>query len=103
IIVIEPHPLIRLGILQVLSNLECASSLKGEDYSSFARSRPDNDEPDLVLLSVPCIEDVHDLTAATKRVYAPKAVLLLSDSAESHGPLPELPTCVSGHIPKNSP
>src|SRR5690606_36019417 len=72
-------------------------------YSSFTRSRPDNDEPDLILLSVSPNESIHELTAATERVFSPKAILLLSDSNNMRGHMPELPQSVAGHIPKNSP
>lgn len=103
ITVIEPHPLIRLGILQLLSNVEPGSSLKGEDYSSIAREVPDADESDLVLLSISSFEDVQELTTATERVFAPKAMLLLSDSSDMPHSVQGLPRSVAGYVPKNAP
>src|SRR5690606_33543911 len=103
ITVIEPHPLIRLGILQLLSNVEPGSSLKGEDYSSIAREVPDADESDLVLLSISSFEDVQELTTATARVFSPKAMLLLSDSSDMPHTVQGLPSSVAGYVPKNAP
>jgi two-component system nitrate/nitrite response regulator NarL len=103
ITVIEPHPLIRLGILQLLSNVEPGSSLKGEDYSSIAREVPDTNESDLVLLSISSFEDVQELTMAAERVFAPKAMLLLSDSSDMPHTVQGLPPSVAGYVPKNAP
>src|SRR3546814_6275664 len=56
IVVIEPHTLLRLGILQILADISTACSIKGEDYSVFAR-KPSDTNCDLVLLSIPSFEE----------------------------------------------
>ncbi|TCT10169.1 hypothetical protein [Paralcaligenes ureilyticus] len=47
IIVIEPHALLRLGVLQVLANMEPHCKIEGADYSSLSEQAPANPEIDL--------------------------------------------------------
>ncbi|MGB3290713.1 MAG: response regulator transcription factor [Burkholderiaceae bacterium] len=103
ITVIEPHPLIRLGILQLLSNVEPGCSLKGEDYSAILREVPQAEPSDLVLLSVSSFEEVQRLVTGTARVFAPKVMLLLSDSSDMPHTVQGLPPSVAGYVPKNAP
>src|SRR3546814_4223807 len=73
IVVIEPHTLLRLGILQILADISTACSIKGEDYSVFAR-KPSDTNCDLVLLSIPSFAEIQKLTTATEHIYSVAAV-----------------------------
>lgn len=103
ITIIEPHPLLRLGILQLLSEIAPALSLQGEDYSCLTREAPPDGDFSLVLLSVSSFEEIHSLTAKADRLYAPKAMLLLSESSNMPHTVQGLPSCVAGYVAKNAP
>ncbi|MGB6104714.1 MAG: response regulator transcription factor [Pusillimonas sp.] len=101
IIVIEPHTLLRLGILQLLADISPTSTVNGEDYSIFTRE-PSAAKCDLVLLSISSFEDIQKLTAATERIYSPNAMLLLSESSDMPHTVQGLPASVAGYVPKNA-
>ena len=99
IIVVEPHALLRLGILQLLSDLSPSVKLEGSDYSCFSREM----EPrpcDLVLLSISSPEQVMDLVSATERVFSPKSIILLAENKSMQHPLHGLPPAVAGYVTK---
>ena len=102
IIVVEPHAILRMGIVQLLSNVEPNLSLEGCDYSSLSQGSTENRQSDLVLLSVCVSEDVDNLINATQRAYAPKAIILLSENPGAALLTRPLPPLVAGHIPKNA-
>ena len=66
IIVVEPHPLLRLGILQLLSDVAPACKLEGADYSDLSRVSNADRVCDIVLLSVSSFDDIHRLAMAAK-------------------------------------
>ena len=68
IIVVEPHPLLRLGILQLLSDVAPACKLEGADYSDLSHVSNADRVCDIVLLSVSSFDDIHRLTMAAERV-----------------------------------
>ncbi|MBB5214323.1 response regulator transcription factor [Parapusillimonas granuli] len=103
IIVIEPHPLLRLGILQLLSDGSCSCTLEGADYSLLARETSVQRNCDLILLSISSFEDLHDLAHAADRICSPKSILLLSDSSNMPHSVQGLPASVAGYVAKNAP
>ncbi|RTZ39248.1 response regulator transcription factor [Candidimonas sp. SYP-B2681] len=103
IIVVEPHPLLRLGILQLLSDVAPGATLEGTDYAHLSGEHPNSRECNLLLLSVSSMEDIYELTTAADRAYSPKAMLLLSESSEMPNSLKGLPHSVAGYVPKNVP
>jgi two-component system nitrate/nitrite response regulator NarL len=103
ITVIEPHPLLRLGILQLLSDVVPGVNLEGSDYSLLSSGSDNEAQPsDLLLLSVTSFDDLQNLIAAAERVRTPKAVLLLSENSDLPSSLPSLPSSVAGYVQKNS-
>lgn len=102
VIVVEPHALLRLGILQHLIDALSESTIQGTDYSSLSKQTPVATESDLVLLSVALCEDVIKLTHAAQHVYAPKQMLLLSDAATMPSSWQGLPSAVVGYISRNA-
>jgi len=103
IIVVEPHPLLRLGILQLLSDVAPACKLEGADYSDLSHVGNTDRTCDIVLLSVSSFDDIHRLAMAAERVYSPKAMLLLSESSDMPHSVQGLPASVAGYVPKNAP
>ena len=101
IVVIEPHSLLRLGILQILADICPSCNVSGEDYSAFAHE-PSKSDCDLVLLSVPSFDDIQKLTAATERIYNPKAMLLLSENSDMPHTVQGLPASVAGYVAKSA-
>ncbi|HWK62809.1 MAG TPA: response regulator transcription factor [Eoetvoesiella sp.] len=102
IIVVEPHAILRMGIVQLLSNVEPDLTLEGCDYSSLSKPSAENRQSDLALLSVCVSEDVDNLIGATQRAYGPKAIILLSENPGAALLTRPLPSLVAGHIPKNA-
>lgn len=102
VIVVEPHALLRFGILQHLSEVLAESQVQGVDYSSLSRQACAHDESDLVLLSVALHENVIELIQAAQRAYAPKWMLLLSDVATMPSSWGELPPVVAGYVSRSA-
>lgn len=103
IIVIEPHSLLRLGILQLLSTIATDVRLEEGDYTHLAEVPEPSRHCDLLLLSIPSLEDVHELSVSVDRAYAPKAMLLLSETSAMPDSAKGLPSSVAGYVPKNAP
>lgn len=101
IIIVEPHPLLRLGILQLLSDVAPGVKLEGCDYAQLLHEPVESTHCDLLLLSVQSLEDIHELSTAADRVYSPKAMLLLSESSEMPHSAKGLPASVAGYVPKD--
>jgi len=102
ILVLEPHPLLRLGILQLLSDITPDCVLRGTDFSDLTRSDSNMPEFDLVLLSVNSAEDAQRLVPQVRKMCVPKAVLLVSDTIDLQHASQPLPTVVAGYLPKHT-
>lgn len=102
IIVIEPHAILRMGIVQLLSSVEPDINLEGFDYSSLTQPHAEQRQSDLVLLSVCVAEDVDDLIDATQRRYDPRSIILLSENNNVQARIRPLPKLVAGHVLKNA-
>lgn len=102
VIVIEPHALLRSGILQHLAEALPASHLKGADYTALEESFPTTLSGDLVLLSAALHENIHMLIDAAQRAFTPKRILLLSDTETMPRTWTNLPALVVGYVPKTA-
>lgn len=102
VIVVEPHALLRLGIVQHLSDVMPESLIRAVDYSSFSGQALANGESDLVLLSVAVHENIVELARAAQRAYLPKWMLLSSDMATMPGTWRDLPSMVAGYVPRDA-
>jgi len=102
IIVVEPHPLLRLGILQLLSTGLPDYSSSGVDcVDSFTPSQA-GCECLLLMLSIDVAHDFVRHVAAAERAFQPKYILLMSDSADMPEFAEPLPPKVTGYVPKNA-
>jgi DNA-binding NarL/FixJ family response regulator len=100
VVVIEPHALLRFGILRHLTEALPRAHIEGTDYTALSDGSPVDTPGDLVLLSVPFHENVHTLIEATQRVFAPKQILLLSDAQTMPRNWVNLPPVVAGYVSK---
>lgn len=99
VVIIEPHPLFRLGLRQLLSDAIPQISVRDYDPSCLAESAPQAAEAcDLLLLSLYESEDASQLASAAEKKFRPRHMLLLGE--EQHLPSPEisLPECVAGVV-----
>lgn len=102
ILVVEPHPLLRLGLLQVLAEIGPGIRLRSTDYSELTGIGAQLQQCDLLILSVPDSPDASVIIDAALKRYAPAAILLLSDHSASNLGSATLPPNVVGHISKDS-
>ncbi|HET8598150.1 MAG TPA: LuxR C-terminal-related transcriptional regulator [Castellaniella sp.] len=101
--VVEPNTLLRLGILKLLQSLGCALSCSGIDYQQLFSGKAQHTSPDLMLLSVPDAYDrMIELVMAAQQGYAPRRLLLLSDTHYLPYSLLNLPSNLAGYISKYS-
>lgn len=102
VIVVEPHALLRFGILKHLAEALPESRVLGVDYSSLSGAAHASAESDLVLLSIALHEDMAALIQAAQQAYAPKRILLLSDAATMPASWQNLPAVVAGYVPSGA-
>lgn len=102
VIVVEPHALLRLGILRHLTDVLPESLIQAVDYSSLFGQAPADLKSDLVLLSVALDENVAELARAAQHAYAPKWMILLSDLATMPGTWQDLPSILAGYVPRSA-
>ena len=104
VVIVEPHPLFRLGLRQLLVDVVHDASIEGYDYAALESGQPPSATGcDLLLLSLTPNHSVGRLAAQAVERFAPQRVLLLTENGEipegTHG----LPACVSGSVPKEAP
>ncbi|WP_298014266.1 LuxR C-terminal-related transcriptional regulator [uncultured Castellaniella sp.] len=102
--VVEPNPLLCLGILNLLQSLDCTLVATGIDYAQLFRDATEQTgATDLMLLSVPgSYERMVELISAAQQGYAPRRILLLSDTHTLPYSLLNLPSSLAGYISKYS-
>lgn len=101
LVIIEPHPLQRLGLQRLLADITPSCVIHAQDYCILGQD-PLDIKCDLALLSIVSFEDIQKLAAATERVYSPKAILLLSESNDMPHTVQGLPATVAGYVPKDT-
>lgn len=82
IVIIEPHPVLRFGLAQLLSDTHPDATIEGFDYDHLNNSNSRDIEAELVLLTVSSSGQYRAQIDAVKRIHRPKAVLLLADPDE---------------------
>ena len=103
IAVVEPNQLLRMGILALLHSLECAHTSTGIDYTELFHEEPSHTDVDLMLLSVPdAYDQMVELVTAAQLRYAPRRLLLLSESPTLPYSLLNLPSMLAGYISKHA-
>jgi len=100
ILLVEAHPLLRLGMLHLLADALPHMSVQGIDPAEIRRSSGPPKPIGLALLSLAQNEDPLEAVASLQRAYSPKWVLLLSEDALAPSLQHSLPPVVSGIVPK---
>jgi len=103
IIVIESRPLMRRGLLQLVSEIVSGSCVDEAPHVDVPADAVVAQGHELMLLSVPGLEDIHRKVAAARLAYLPKAILLLSDDSSLPSWPQGLPPGVIGCIPLHGP
>lgn len=103
IMVVEPNALLRMGLLTLLRTLDCSLTSTGIDYAQLFHGAPTRTETDLMLLSVPDAYDrMTELVNAAQEHYAPRRLLLLSETRTLPYSLLNLPPVLAGYISKHA-
>lgn len=102
IIIVEPHPLIRLGIERLLFTMLREYQIKGVDYACLTETHAADPTCALLLLSLPSFEAVEELTTAAEKAFSPRSILLLSENTKMPDWGPYCFPSVAGYIPKNA-
>lgn len=101
IIVVEPHALLRLGILQLLTDVVPDLQLEGADYSQL--NEPAQQKScDLLLLSLPAGDNPHGVIQKAQRAYSTKSIILLAEQSAMPTSMQGLPAIVCGYVPKHA-
>lgn len=100
VVVIEPNPLLRIGILHLLSKGNIAMDFADYNYAEVKQitcKKPS----DLVILSISCTDNISHLAQSIDQVFSPTAILLLSDTPEApasvHGASSLIAGCIYRH------
>ena len=102
ILVVEPHPLLRLGLLQVLAEIGPGIRLRSTDYSDLSGTGAQLQQCDLLILSIPDSPEATVIIEAAITRYAPASILLLTDHSSTNLGSITLPHNVVGHLSKDS-
>jgi Response regulator containing a CheY-like receiver domain and an HTH DNA-binding domain len=104
VVIVEPHPLFRLGLRQLLADVVQNASIEGYDYTALENERPTPTTAcDLLLLSLTPNRSVGDLATQAVERFAPKRILLLTENGDIPDSAENIPACVSGSVPKEAP
>jgi len=103
IVIIEPQPLLRLGLSTLMGYLTSLDCIKCQNYEDLYQSTPQPAPADIVLLGAPPNERINLLIQAARRIHAPKRIVLLSETPAPPSSWGGLPTIVVGYISTASP
>lgn len=101
IMVVEPHALLRLGILKCIADVVPGATIEGTDRPPSGQAKAGGQHKDIVLLSV-SPEGSTDLVRIARDAYMPTAIILMSDQAYMPQFSGALPREVCGYLPKPS-
>ena len=102
LIVVEGHPLLQLGMLQLLSSKLPDSNIYGANHAAQDVIGV-SESCDLVILAVPSQEsEALKIIQTASQQYRPRAILLLTENDDIFAWFHHCPAQVIGHIPKYS-
>ena len=99
--VVEPHAILRMGLLQLIANVVPDVKIEGADYNGLKKTDNESICVDLVLLSLSPTQDAGQLIDAALHAYSPRFLLLLSDQHQLPSSV-TLPPEVCGYVPKSA-
>jgi len=98
IVVVDPHLLTRLGLVQLMSDITPTHKIVGADYEDMEQRETPAGPIELVLLTVHDFADVYDLVANALSAYSPTAIMLTANDEEMPDLLASLPGRVKGYV-----
>lgn len=103
VVIVEPHPLYRLGLRQLLSDAIPQASVQGHDYTVLEEAPdPLTERCDLLVLSLTSSRCSVKLSQACAQRFSPNRILLIVDDHD----VPDfslLPESVAGFVAKQAP
>lgn len=102
IVIIEPHPVLRFGLTQLLSEMLPSRAIKAFDYSKLDDPGNSNLQSDFVLLSIASSSQCQSQLDAVQRIYFPQAVMLLAEAADINPALYTGQSVVRGVVKKDA-
>lgn len=104
VVIIEPHPLFRLGLRQLLNDALPQLSIEGYDYSSLGEPPDQSRETcELLLLSLTAAHCGGKLAESAMQRFSPVHILLLAEADNLPSTNESLPDCVAGYVPREAP
>lgn len=104
VVIVEPHPLFRLGLRQLLADVIPNASVEGYDYSALdSQQGSSTDSCELLLLSVMPNHSVRDLVSKAVARFSPARTLLLTENGDTREAAQDMPACVNGAVNKEAP
>lgn len=82
VVVIEPNPLLRIGILHLLSKANIALNLAHYHYEQI-KQLTNEAPPDLVIFSISQNDNISQVAKDITNAFSPTPILLLSDTPEA--------------------
>lgn len=104
VVIIEPHPLFRLGLRKLLNDALPQLTIEGYDYTTL--NEPPNEHGnncELLLLSQTSSHCTSQLATAALTRFSPTRMLLLSEGDNVPATPDNLPACVAGSVPREAP
>lgn len=98
IVIVEPHPLLRLGLAGLMACLTSTDHIKSQSYDELYHSPPHATPTDLVLLGAHPEERINLLIQAARRAHSPKRMVLMSESPTPPASWTNLPSLVADYI-----
>lgn len=104
VVIIEPHPLFRLGLRKLLNDALPQMTIEGYDYVTLNEPSNENGKNcELLLLSLTAAHCTSQLASAALTRFSPTRMLLLSDADNVPDTADDLPECVAGSVPREAP
>lgn len=98
IVIIEPQPLVRLGLTALLACLTSDEQIKSQNYDDLYRSPPSNTPCRMVLIGARPEERIRLLIQAARHAHSPKRIVLMSDPPSQPAAWRDLPGLVEGYV-----
>lgn len=98
IMIIEPHALLRLGLVQLLADLGPDVTLQSQDYPVISAQPQTQWATDLVLLSLYNPDEIARLVAAVETTFKPVAIIAMGEEKIMPPQLAALSGRVAGYL-----
>ena len=98
IVIVEPQPLVRLGLTALLGCLTSSDQIKSQSYDDLYQSSPSSTPCNLVILGARPEERIRLLIQAARHAHSPKRMVLMSEPSTTPPSWTDLPSLVIGYI-----